>query len=210
MRMDAIRSISPRTPGPDSLIALEQHPARLSGLATLLFVVPACIALLTPFAFVAAVAAGQPDLLDTVADKPVSALQLLAALICVVLVLAFTIRRAARNLGRGAIVEIGHAHVHVEEHSLTGSRRWREPLCAYYGLARHIRATMSGVRHELVLVHRDSGRSVLIHIAPSLEPSRVAELSELLRVAEVPARLLYDAQPRMPVTAVPALAASTA
>jgi hypothetical protein len=58
-------------------------------------------------------------------------------------------------------------------------------------VAHHIRASLSGARHEIVLVHADRRRSVLLHFADRVLESELAAVARRLELPVVPARWIY-------------------
>jgi hypothetical protein len=86
---------------------------------------------------------------------------------------------------------LSRGEVRVAERSLLRLRVWREPVSAYLGLAHNIRATMAGTHHELVLVHGQPEKSVLLYSASSIALGQVEHYAALLGVPVIPARELY-------------------
>jgi hypothetical protein len=93
------------------------------------------------------------------------------------------------------------------ERGLIRRASFETPLASYAGVAHHIRASLSGNRHELILVHPDPARTVLVAVAPRFGESDIQRLCLLLGHREVPAKALYAWQDaRMPpATVQPAL-----
>ena len=79
----------------------------------------------------------------------------------------------------------------VEEGSPFGSWTWSEPLSAYAGVAHHVRASLSGTRHELILVHPEREKSVLLSVAPRTTQAEVNRVINLLGSFEIPPSALY-------------------
>jgi hypothetical protein len=192
MRIEAIEAISRLGGDIGPVMTIEHRASRIAPLATVGFIVPICLALLTPFGLIAARAAEQPGLVDTVAGKPIAAIQLATALALLSLALAHFVRRLISGVGRSATVRIDTDSATVEERRLLGTRIWTEPLASYRGIAHHVRTRLSGPRHELILVHPDRARCLLIDLAPCIAEDRVREVCAALRMPEVPARALYE------------------
>jgi hypothetical protein len=171
-----------------------QTSSLLRALATAGLVVPIFAALVLPFGLVAARAAGEPETLAVVAERPEAALQLALALFLGLALVAYPLRRVLRMLGRRRTIEIDATTVTVRDISRFGTRAWSRPLASYQGIAHHVRATLSGTRHEVVLVHPDPRRDVLIEIAERIPQSRIDALATLLGRPELPSRVLYGAR----------------
>jgi hypothetical protein len=82
--------------------------------------------------------------------------------------------------------------VTVREVGALRSRAWTAPLSEFAGVAHHIRSTLSGLRHELVLVHRVRGKSVLLLQTANAVPQATLErAAALLALPQVSAGELY-------------------
>ena len=75
-----------------------------------------------------------------------------------------------------------------------GAPAWNEPLTAYRGVAHHIRTSLSGAQHEIVLVHPDASKSIVLTTADRIGQPQVDAMAALLNVCEVPARTLYQSR----------------
>jgi len=188
MRFEAVESITPLELIPASPIVIEQATSRLSAIANAAILVPASLAMLVPFGLVAGLAASEQGLLASLAEKPVTSVQLLMALALCAGLVAVSVRRLTARLARGARVEITPESVRVAERGMVRCRVWSAPLASYHGVAHYVRSTLSGTRHELQLLHPDAAKSLLIEIAPRIAESRIAEIAAILRLPVVPAR----------------------
>ena len=70
-------------------------------------------------------------------------------------------------------------------------QEWRLPICEYRGIAHRVRTSVSGLRHELMLVHPEPQKCVLLHTADELPQPTVDRAATLLRLPEIPAIELY-------------------
>jgi hypothetical protein len=124
------------------------------------------------------------------------------------------VRRAAMSWAPSATVEIGYGVVAVVERRFGFKRRWTAPVSEFLGLAHNVRASLSGSRHELVLVHPDPEHNVLLQLAPSMPQPHIDRVAILLGVSEIPARALVgQTAPRPGLSApvqLPALPAPVA
>ena len=172
------------------------------GIARILLIglaLPLSAVALAPFGLVVADTPARTLLLA----RPESAIPLLLGFVTVATLAGLLLRRVAAGLGRSRKIEIAAGDVTVTDIGPFRRRQWREPMTAFDGLAHHIRASVSGSRHELILVHPDRDRSLLLRVAPRISQNEVAAASALLGVPEVPARALYAAR-RSPSSAWPA------
>jgi hypothetical protein len=98
------------------------------------------------------------------------------------------VRRLVARAIRRAHVEIGDRLVRVSEHGYLTRRVFAEPLDAYRGIAHRIRTTLSGVQHELVLVHPDARRDVVIPLDGTPSDLTPSALMARLGLPEIPVR----------------------
>jgi hypothetical protein len=191
MQISAIDRIDPSISFDRLPISIAQRPSLSSAIWLILLSVPAVIALLVPFVLVAVVAPQHPRALAYVLSHPASLIQL--GLACVVggLIVGLPLRRLIQRLRKGQHVTIANGMVSVDERLLFGNKSWEAPLASYAGVADHIRASLSGTRHEIILVHPDVSKDVLLHLSDRPGPIKAALASQLLNLPELPAGDLY-------------------
>jgi hypothetical protein len=154
-------------------------------------VLPIAVALLFPFALVIENLAGNPDARAVIAERPSAAIQLVLAFALLVSLFWWPLARLVRSLVSWRSITIDRHSVTITERGLFGLQIWSEPLSSYTGLAHHVRASLSGLRHELLLVHPDHAHSVLLAVAPRIAPEQVQEAAKLLGLAEISSREAY-------------------
>jgi hypothetical protein len=111
------------------------------------------------------------------------------------------LRSGLLRLGGDAVVHMADGLVTVERRGLLGPTRWSAPLSQFCGVTHHIRATLSGPRHEIILIHPEPARDVLLHIS-SRHPSEGADhYARLLGLPEMAPRELYTSHRRAPQVA---------
>jgi hypothetical protein len=191
MHLGAIGRIRPLTDPSEDAFAFEQSGSRASALAKVGLLAPVALVCVVPFGWVAAEAAGRPEALQLLTDRPLSATLLLVGLLLATLLIAVPARTALAEIGRRRTVCIANDTVTVTEETPFGRQVWSEPLAAYTGLAHHIRASLSGARHEIILVHADRRRSVLLHFDAVVREQDLQAMSTRLGLPVVPARSVY-------------------
>jgi len=174
-------------------IRLEQSASRSSTVLWLLLLIPALAAIAIPLPLVAAHVLTDPAALALLSEHPVTGIQILAgfALWCVLFVRP--LHRLLSRAGQTRLIEITPTDIRITDRGLLGTRTWSEPLTAFRGLAHHVRSTLSGVRHELVLVHPDQRRHVLLVAGPAITQTALMRAAVLLGLPEIPARAMYVA-----------------
>lgn len=177
-------------------IRLQQSASRGSALSRLLLVLPAVLALSVPLGAIAIHAAAEPQSLVLLAERPLATAQIATGLALWVGLFVLPAQRALARLWNRRTVEIADGMVQVEDRTMLGKTRWSIPVGAYLGLAHHIRASLSGLTHEIVLVHADPARTVTLMSADKVTQSTFDGAKVLLGLPEVPPRMLYQSQQR--------------
>ncbi len=174
-----------------------QQSSRPAAILLLLLMLPVLAVLIIPPALILLLAV--EDLRHAVADKPLAVGMLVLGLATWAAVFLVPTQRLIRKLWTARTVNVAADCVTVNDSGFLGSRLWTAPLSDFAGIAHHVRATLSGVRDELVLVHRDRRRTVLLHTADRISQATIDQAAALLRLPQLPARELYR------VTRTPAL-----
>lgn len=190
MRVASIESSLPAELPVSLPLTLEQRPSKSSTIMKLLLILPAGVALLYPFVLIASHAVADPA--GRVAlGSPGALIPVLIGLAFWAVLFGWPLQRLATTIARRRTVTISEAGVAVTEETLLGKHDWHEPLSAFDGLAHHVRASLSGVRHELILNHPERDRSVLVALAPRFSQTEIDRVKALLSQAEIPSHALY-------------------
>lgn len=174
-------------------IELKLTTSRTASVIRLLMLAPMMVMLAVPLTLIGAFASGEAGSspLAHLANHPLSAAQIALGLITWAALFIWPIKRVVARMGASRSVAIDGNTVTVHDSTPFGSRSWTEPLANYAGLAHHIRASLSGNRHELVLVHADASKSVLIAIADRMSQATIDKAARLLSLPEVAASRIY-------------------
>ncbi|MFM9938847.1 MAG: hypothetical protein ACKVP7_05055 [Hyphomicrobiaceae bacterium] len=158
----------------------------------LLLILPAMAVFFVPISLVIAKAAGEPSALSAMSERPLSVIQIAlgVALWCGIFLLP--IRDIVIRMGSRRTVAIDAGKIEVTDSTPFGTSSWTTQLSSYAGIAHHVRTSLSGLRHELILVHKDPAKNVLIAVADRIPQSTLDRAKNLLGLPEVPARSLYD------------------
>lgn len=196
MRLAAIDRMTPSMPDfSATTIAIEQVPARRTTAVLLAALIGCAAVLLSPFYMIATAALADQAVRDAVATRPVAAAQILVGLAFWLVLFGFPIYRLLDTLSRRRSIAIADGRVTVIDRMFGTDRVFSAPLSDFAGVAPYLRATLSGVRHELILVHPDRERSVTIAMAPRLLQSEVDQAVAALGLRELPPQILR----RLPV-----------
>lgn len=167
----------------------EHRSSRTGAVLMLLLLVPVLAMVIVPVGLVLAFAGH--EVRDAVAHHPLAAMILGAGLIAWVALFLVPAKRIIQRFGNCRRVTIAHERVTVADDSLFGARHWSAPLAEFRGIAHHIRSTLSGLRHELILVHPARSRSVVLHSAQTIGQATIDRATTLLRLQQIPAHELY-------------------
>jgi hypothetical protein len=171
-------------------IRIVQLPARRTTGLLLLALFAVAALLLSPYFLIVTAALADQTVRDVASARPLATAQILAGLAFWLILLGFPIYRLLDALTRSRAIEITDGRVWVSDRAFGRVSSWNAPLTEFLGVAPFLRATHSGVRHELILVHPDRQRSLLIAMAPRLMQSDVNPVLAALGLAELPPRVL--------------------
>ncbi len=107
------------------------------------------------------------------------------------------LRLGVTRLARRRTVEICRDHVFVTDRGHFSEMRWSAPMSEFAGVAHHVRSSLSGVRHELVLVHPKRRRSLILRVSEKISEQDLDDMRCLLLTPKVASLELY--QPRRAV-----------
>ncbi len=105
-------------------------------------------------------------------------------------------KRLIDGLARSRSVEIRDGQVTITQKRLFGAKTWTTPLADYAGVIHHVRASLSGLRHELILAHADRRNSILLAIADRFTQTEIDHVAALLGQREVPSASIYTLRVR--------------
>lgn len=134
-----------------------------------------------------------PAVRATIAEQPMMALEIALALTFWIGLVIWPLRDLLLRLARNRTVEISETTVSAADTHVFGTKAWTAPLSEYRGIAHHIRTSLSVARHELVLVHPDAKRSVLLRVSDNISEAETERMARLLGLPRIAASELYYA-----------------
>lgn len=149
-------------------------------------------------------AAITPGVRAVVAEHPALGLEVATALAFWTYLLALPLKRPFDRLAARRTIFIDAETVAVCETGHFRCRTWTAPRSAFSGLTHHVRASLSGTRHELILVHPDREKSVLLAVADRMTQGEVDRVAALLEQKEIPPGELYRMRDLWPRIFMPA------
>ena len=170
--------------GDDAIILqLVQKASRGAAISQFLLATPALIAWFVPIVLCAQ-AAADPQTLDIISDRPFAASQIALAFAGWSLIFGIPLVSLSKRIGASRSITIDADTVRITDISWLRARHWSQPLASYRGLAQRVRTTLSGLEHEVVLVHPDPEMNVVLAQSPRGVHAALDELKTLLRVPE--------------------------
>ena len=211
MRIAQFKTVSSSNPFESFPVRISQSTPLAGSIGSLAVLLPTAAALLVPFVLLAEHLITEADARALLMERPTTGLQIGLALgLWAFLFIVPAHRLLTRTFARRSVA-IDNASIAVEETGLAGQNRWQEPLAAYLGLAHHVRASVSGTRHELIMVHPNPDRSVLIETADRITEAEVARVAAFLTLPVVGAGELYRSRGlNLPHPNLPGLASARA
>jgi hypothetical protein len=182
---------------------LKETCSHRAAVAKLVLAVPAVLAVGFASLMLILYALFAPAARAAVAQHPVLGLEILAAIAFWAYLLGLPLKRLFDRLAVSRSIAIDEATVTVTEGGHFRSWTWQAPLASFAGLAHHVRASLSGTRHELILVHPDREKSVLLSLADKMSQSEVDRVAALLGHEEIPPSALYRFRAHWPRIVLP-------
>jgi hypothetical protein len=189
MRVAIYDRVEPAMPAAMPIHLIQTCSQRATA-AMLSFVIPVTIA--GAFAAVAILQALlSPSARALIALHPVQTLEILFAVAFLIFLVALPAKRLIDRLASTRTVTICNGTVTVTEGGYFHNWTWSAPLASYTGVAHHVRASLSGARHELILVHPVREKSILLSVAPRTSQNEVERVADLLGHKQIPPAELY-------------------
>lgn len=180
-------------------ITLNHKASATSYFVAASFILCAACFLLVPFVLLVAMAAYEPNSVWMIARNPSTAIQLGLALLVGIAFVTYPLRRLVQRMRSPRLIMINDGTVSATGSRPDGKPAWSEPLSAYKGIAHHVRTTLSGAHHEIVLIHAEPSKSVVLQTAERIAQPDVDAVAALLNIAEIPARMMYE-RARLPAS----------
>lgn len=132
-----------------------------------------------------------PSVQDVLTDRPLLATELLTGFAFWLFLLGLPLKRLVERLSVRRLVQFDDGTVTVSDQVGPNISSWSAPLASYEGLTHHVRASLSGTRHELILVHRNRKKSILVCLSDRITQRDIDRIAVLFGCEEIPPRELY-------------------
>jgi hypothetical protein len=205
MRVAIYDRVEPPVPA-ELPLRLTQTCSQRAATAFLVLVIPAALGGTLAALAIVFQAMLVPAARAVIEQHPALGLEIIAAIGFLIYLVALPTKRLVDRLATTRTVEIAHGLVRVTEGGHFRSWAWSAPLATFSGVAHHVRASLSGTRHELILVHPEREKSVLLSVALRTSQGEVDRVATLLGHKEIPPSELYRFKalwPRMTPSTLP-------
>ncbi len=172
MRVAIYDRVEPSIPN-ELPLRLVQTCSQRAATILLAVAVPAIVGIAAASLVLLYEAVSAPAARTLLAQHPALGLEILGAIAFWLYLPALPVRRLVYRMTSARTVEMDANTVTVSERGPLRTSTWSAPLASYAGLAHHLRASLSGTRHELILVHPEKNKSVLLSVGASLPQSEV-------------------------------------
>ena len=200
MRIAAVASVDMIVDTNRASAEFTMRSNKLQAVVLLTLALGAIAALVAPVLIIAIDAVRNPQVIHTLVEHPGSTVLLVLGVVVGLALLSFPLRAGFARLGGDAMVKMADGMVTFEGRGLLNRGSWKAPLAQFCGVTHHIRATLSGARHEIVLVHSDPGKDILLHVATRHPKDDAAYYADLLGLGQLQPRTLYTRR-RSPISA---------
>lgn len=171
---------------------LVQTNGRLSNVLGLLCMGLLASLVIVPQVAIAIYAIASPSIRATLAAQPVVALEFAVAFAFWVALVCWPLKNLLFALLSRRTVEIDETEVRVLDQTPFSTTVRCAPLLAYEGIAHHVRSSLSGLRHEAILVHPKRSRSLILYVAEHISDKEISVLCATLGMPRVATSRLYD------------------
>jgi hypothetical protein len=161
-------------------LTIKQSEPKLARLPGLLLMSTLAALIVVPQIGLGIYALASPDLRAALADHPVAAVELAVAFAFWAGLVCWPLRNIIVALTTDRLIDIRDGYVTVVDKTPFSTHGWRMPLATYDGVALYLRTSLSGVRREVVLVHPNSARSLILATAESIGEREILELCHVL------------------------------
>ncbi len=168
-----------------------QTPSRSTMFLTLGVAIPAAFVAIGPLALFIAHLATDPSALALVMHRPQSSLVVLLGLTAWLLVFGWPMARVLATIGSSRHITLADGTVTVHDRQFLHQTTWTQPVLAYSGVAHRVTTSLSGTRHELILVHPIVARTILLATAPKIGQTEIDNVAHMLGCREIAAPASY-------------------
>jgi len=161
-------------------ITLRRSERKLARLPGLLLMMTLAALIVVPQIGLAVYALASPELRAVLAANPIAAIELAVAFVFWAGLVCWPLRNIILAMASDRIIDIRNGDVMVVDRTPFSSRGWRMPLATYSGVSVQLRTSLSSVMRDVVLVHPEARRSVVLATAEQVGKGEILELCRIL------------------------------
>lgn len=195
MRIQAISTHVAIKDQPDADFACHQRANGLSALVQGALLIASLVVVMAPFSIIAAEAVAEPAMLDRFSDAPARAAVAFAGVAIWIVMFGIPAMRAFGRMGRSQAIKIAGGIVEISEKTLIGRNNWSAPIVDFEGISHHIRTSISGMRQELILVHPQATKCLLLAMDQTISQNETEALADRLGTPVIPAGRMHRRNP---------------
>lgn len=188
MRPEAFESVEQLSADGEFPILTLQSTERWSEIIRLVLLATLAGVIVLPQIALAVYVLANPETRAMILARPLMSAELAVAMAFWIGLFAWPLRRLYARVNGRRKVEISRSIVAVRDEKLLSTKTWMSPLSAYKGITHRVRASLSGSRHELVLVHPDASRSVLLMVSEYISASEIQRFAGHLGLPQIQAQ----------------------
>ncbi len=161
-------------------ITLRRSERKLARLPGLLLMATLAALIVIPQIGLAVYALTSPELRAVLAANPIAAIELAVAFVFWAGLVCWPLRNIVVAMASDRIIDIRNGDVMVVDRTPFSSRGWRMPLATYSGVSVQLRTSLSSVMRDVVLVHQEASRSLVLATAEQVGKGEIIELCRIL------------------------------
>lgn len=161
-------------------ITLRRGEPKLARLPGLLLMLTLAALIVIPQIGLAVYAMVSTELRTALAANPIAAVELAVAFAFWSALICWPLRNILVAMATDRIIDIRSGDVMVVDRTPFSTRGWRLPLTSYNGVSVQLRTSLSSIMRDVVLVHPDPRRSVVLATAPQIGKGEILELCRIL------------------------------
>ncbi len=174
--------LSPNGPLTHLPFKLEQQSSRVSAILRLALILPALVGVFLPLGLVAAHAG---DVASAAQARPMAAAQIATATILWLMLFGLPAFGLLRRFGVHRTVFVDQTFVAISEVGPFIRSGGTRALSDFSGIAHVVRTSLSGTRHELMLVDANQHRHVVFHSSEHIGQETIMAAAESLSLPEI-------------------------
>lgn len=180
MRPEAFDTVESVLYSDHTLLKSRQRSKRVSSILRFTALSALAAAVVGPQLVLAIHAMANDEVRAQIMAQPLVAVELTLAFAFWIGLFGWPLKRLLDRVNGQRDVEITPENVAVRDDRVLGLEQWTAPLADYTGITHRIRSSLSGTRHELILVHPDPERSVLLMVAEHILDRDIHQFAHLL------------------------------